>query len=58
MRTGVSAASDVGLDLIQAEEFGAYLTKDRLDALVDKYKLRESQQPNLMLRTTPALTPD
>ena len=58
MRTGVSAARDVGLDLIPADEFDAYLTRDRLDTLVDKYKLQESQQPNLTLRTTPALTPD
>jgi hypothetical protein len=58
MRTGTSAARDVGLDLMPADEFDAYLTTDRLDALVDKYKLRESQQPNLTLRSTPALTPD
>jgi len=58
MRTGTSAARDVGLDLMPADEFDAYLTRDRLDALVDKYKLLESQQPNLTLRSTPALTPD
>ena len=58
MRTGTSAARNVGLDLLPADEFDAYLTGDRLDALVDKYKLREGEQPNLTLRTTPALTPD
>lgn len=58
MRTGTSAAGDVGLDLMPADEFDAYLTRDRLDVLVDKYKLRESPQPNLTLRSTPALTPD
>jgi hypothetical protein len=56
MRTGVSAARDVGLDLMPADEFDAYLTKERLDALVEKYKLLEGQQPNLTLRTTHALT--
>ena len=58
MRTGTSAARDVGLDLMPADEFDAYVTRDRLDALVDKYKLLESQQPNLTLRSTRALTPD
>jgi excisionase family DNA binding protein len=58
MRTGVSAASDIGLDLMSPDEFDAYLTKQRLDALIDKYKLLEGQQPNLTLRMTPALTPD
>ena len=58
MRTGISAARDVCLDLMPADEFDAYVTRERLDTLVDKYKLLEGQQPNLMLRTTPALTPD
>ncbi len=58
MRTGVSAASDVGLDLMPAEEFDAYLAEEGLKLLVDKYKLRESQEPNLTLRTTPAFTSD
>jgi excisionase family DNA binding protein len=58
MRTGTSAARDIGLDLLPADEFDAYLAGDRLDALVDKYKLREGEQPNLTVRTTPALTPD
>lgn len=58
MRTGASAARDVGLDLMPADEFDAYLTIERLDVLVDRYKLLEGQQPNLTLRTTPALTPD
>lgn len=58
MRTGTSAARDVGLDLMPADELDAYLTRDRLDAIVDKYKLREGQQPNLTLRSTLALTPD
>ncbi len=58
MRTGVSAAYDVGADLIPGDEFDAYLTADHLDALVDKYKLRQSNEPNITLRTTLALTPD
>lgn len=58
MRTGTSAAHDVGLDLLPADEFDAYLTKDRLDVLVEEYKLLEGQEANLTLRTTPALKPD
>lgn len=56
MRTGVSAAYDVGADLIPGDEFDAYLAADHLDTVVDKYKLRESREPNITLRTTPALT--
>jgi excisionase family DNA binding protein len=57
MRTGVSAAYDVGADLIPGDEFDAYLTADHLDAVVDKYKLRQSNEPNITLRTTLALMP-
>jgi hypothetical protein len=57
MRTGVSAAYDVGADLIPGDEFDAYLTADHLDAVVDKYKLRQSNEPNITLRITLALMP-
>jgi excisionase family DNA binding protein len=57
MRTGVSAAYEVGAQLIPGEEFDAYLTADHLDALVDRYKLRDSPEPNVTLRVLPTLTP-
>jgi excisionase family DNA binding protein len=53
MRSGASAASDVGMDLVASEYLDAYVPAAEFDRLVKRYRLRPSRQPNLILRRLP-----
>ena len=50
VRTGVSAAADVGADIIAANEAEAYVPADDVADLRKKYFLEESRNPNVHLR--------
>lgn len=49
MRSGVSAASEAGMDIQAGEEFEAYVSDAQLGSLVAKYHLEPSDRPNLLL---------
>lgn len=55
MRSGVSAAPEIGLDLIASEVLDAYVPQWRFDRLVRRYRLRPSRDPNVILRRLPDL---
>ena len=50
VRTGVSAAADVGADVVAADEVEAYVPADDLAPLREKFFLEESRKPNVLLR--------
>ena len=53
MRSGVSAASDVGIDLDASDHLDAYAPTAQFDRLVQGYRLRASREPNVILRRLP-----
>jgi excisionase family DNA binding protein len=53
MRSGASAARDVGVDLVASDFLDAYVPGPRLDRLVRRYRLRPSREPNVILRRLP-----
>lgn len=55
MRSGVSAAREIGLELIASEVLDAYVSERRFDGLVRRYRLRPSRDPNVTLRRLPDL---
>jgi len=55
MRSGVSAAREIGVELIASEVLDAYVSERRFDRLVRRYRLRPSRDPNVMLRRLPDL---
>lgn len=55
MRSGASAARDVGIDLVASEFLDAYLPAKRFDDLVRRYRLRPSRDANVILRRLPDL---
>lgn len=55
MRSGVSAAREIGLELIASEVLDAYVSERRFDRLVQRYRLRPSRDPNVILRRLPDL---
>ena len=50
VRTGVSAAEDVGADIVAPGVFEAYARATRLDSIRKHYLLQESSNPNGLLR--------
>jgi excisionase family DNA binding protein len=50
VRTGVSAAPDVGADLVAADEVEGYVSVDDMARLREKFFLEESRKPNVLLR--------
>ena len=55
MRSGVSAAREIGMELIASEVLDAYVSERRFDRLVRRYRLRPSRDPNVILRRLPDL---
>lgn len=55
MRSGVSAAREIGLELIASEVLDAYVSELGFDRLVRRYRLRPSRDPNVILRRLPDL---
>lgn len=55
MRSGVSAAREIGLDLVASDILDAYVGGPRLDRLIHRYRLRPSREPNVILRRLPDL---
>ncbi len=55
MRSGASAARDVGIDLIASDFLDAYVPAHEFDLLVRRYRLRPSRDPNVILRRLPDL---
>jgi excisionase family DNA binding protein len=55
VRSGVSAAREIGLDLLASDVLDAYVPGQRLDALIRRYRLRPSRDPNVIFRRLPAL---
>lgn len=55
MRSGASAARDVGIDLVASDYLDAYIPPSRFDRLVRRYRLRPSREPNVILRRLPDL---
>jgi len=53
MRSGASAASDVGIDLVASDYLDAYAPAAQFDRLVRRYRLRPSREPNVVLRRLP-----
>lgn len=53
MRSGVSAARDVGVDLVASDFLDAYVPGPQFDRLVRRYRLRPSRDPNVILRRLP-----
>jgi excisionase family DNA binding protein len=53
MRSGASAAHEVGIDLIASDYLEAYVPASRFDRLVKRYRLRASREPNVILRRLP-----
>ena len=49
MKSGVSAASEAGIDIQAGEELEAYVSAARVDALASRYHLEPSDRPNLVL---------
>jgi len=50
VRTGVSAAADVGADIVALTDVEAYAPAARFDELRNRYLLEESSNPNVWLR--------
>jgi hypothetical protein len=50
VRTGVSAAADVGADIVAPADMEAYAPAARFDELRARYFLEESNTPNVWLR--------
>lgn len=53
LRSGASAASEVGIDLVASDFLEAYVPPIRFGALVKRYRLRLSREPNVILRRLP-----
>lgn len=58
MRTGASAALDLGLNLLSSSELDAYIDAAQLEVLRRRYHLRPTQTGNVLFRVTPKLAPD
>ena len=50
VRTGVSAAAELGADIVAPDEVEGYVPADKLDELRKKYFLEDSRNPNVHLR--------
>jgi excisionase family DNA binding protein len=57
IRSGASAVSEVGADLIAADVAEAYVSGKRLDQLIRRYRLRPADHPNLILRVPRTVWP-
>lgn len=57
LRTGASAAVAVGIDLVAPGLLDAYVSSERFDEIVKRYRLRESGDPNVTLRRVPEDVP-
>jgi len=57
IRSGASAVSEVGADLIAADLAEAYVSETHLDHLIRRYRLRPVARPNLILRVPRAVWP-
>jgi excisionase family DNA binding protein len=55
MRSGASAAHEVGIDLVASDFLDAYVSAREFDRLVRRYRLRPSREPNVILRRLPDL---
>lgn len=55
MRSGSSAAREVGVGLVASEFLDAYVPASRFDRLIRRYRLRPTREPNAILRRLPDL---
>lgn len=54
MLTGVTAAAELRLGLLAGETVDAYVDMGALATVVARYRLLESQEPNVILRAVPS----
>lgn len=57
MVSGATAAAELRLGLLAGETVDAYVDERALPTVVARYRLRESQEPNVTLRVVPAFLP-
>lgn len=57
MLTGVTAAAKLRLGLLAGETVDAYVAERALPAIVARHRLRDSQDPNVVLRSVSSLVP-
>lgn len=57
VRTGPSAADEHGLDIVSEGEVDVYLPAPRLEAMLKKFALSESERPNVVIRAVPEIWP-
>jgi len=57
MLSGVTAAAELRLGLLAGETVDAYVEERVLATLIARYGLRESQEPNVILRVVPSFMP-
>lgn len=57
IRTGVSAAADLGLEIVGEGEVDIYIPADRLEPLIKRFALQHSERPNVVIRAVPEIWP-
>jgi len=57
MLTGVTAAAELRLGLLAGDTVDAYVDERALGTVIARYGLRESQEPNVILRVVPSFLP-
>jgi hypothetical protein len=57
MLTGVTAAAELRLGLLAGDTVDAYVDERALANLISRDGLRESQEPNVILRVVPSFMP-
>ena len=57
MLSGVTAAAELRLGLLAGDTVDAYVDERALATVIARYRLRESQEPNVILRIVPSFTP-
>lgn len=50
VKAGVSAAAEVGIDVLPSEELDVYVPSGRVQDVIDKYGLEPSDRPNVVFR--------
>ena len=57
MLSGVTAAAELRLGLLAGDTVDAYVDARALTTVIARYRLRESQEPNVILRVVPSFVP-
>lgn len=55
--TGVTAAAELRLGLLAGEMVDAYVDERALATVIARYRLRESQEPKVIMRVVPSFMP-